>query len=324
MTKEHQPALDGLRAFAAFAVMLFHFDMARMPGGYLGVDIFFVLSGYLITTILLKEQEARGRIDYAAFLERRARRLFPALALLLAIYLLLAPLLSPVLAERKWADIGTAALYLTNIRHTFWPVNTPLSHTWSLGIEQQFYLLWPLLLMSLARRDRTTMLKILAMAWVTLTLARAAAFVYLPSSPAAYYFTLLHSTGLILGAMLAIGLPRLPRLGMPALLLLVGLCTLCSYPSYPWAIPLAEVLTLLIIASPPAFLGLAPLRGLGTISYGAYLWHIPLQWMVSGHFLVLIALANALGFCSYWLVERWFLRPTGRSIALHTPSPVRA
>src|SRR3712207_4153443 len=151
-------ALDGLRGLAVAAVLLFHGGVAALPGGFLGVDAFFVLSGFLITALLLGEHARAGRIDLAGFWARRARRLLPALLLMVVTVLVAARwLVPPDELSRLRGDALATAGYLANWRmmdqgggyfaRTAPP--SPLQHTWSLAIEEQFYLLWPLLLMPL-------------------------------------------------------------------------------------------------------------------------------------------------------------------------------
>ena len=147
-------ALDGLRGVAVVAVLVFH--GGRLRGGYLGVDLFFVLSGFLITTLLLAEHERRGRIVLRNFYERRARRLLPALVLALLLVALYAAVWArpSELPRIRWDGIATL-FYFQNWREivtkqNYWDAFTapsPLQHTWSLSIEEQFYLLWPLLVM---------------------------------------------------------------------------------------------------------------------------------------------------------------------------------
>ena len=149
----YQPGLDGLRAFAVFAVLLYHAELRWFSGGFLGVEIFFVVSGYLITTLLLEEWRQRGRIDLRAFWLRRARRLFPALYLLLAVTLAFAVLFLPEEVAGLRGDALAAVGYVTNWylvlgqESYFETVGRPslLQHLWSLAIEEQFYVLWPLL-----------------------------------------------------------------------------------------------------------------------------------------------------------------------------------
>src|SRR5262249_14418103 len=147
-------ALDGMRAFAVLAVLLYHAASTWLPGGFLGVEVFFVLSGYLITALLLAEWQQQGRIRFRAFRARRARRLLPALAVLLVGPLTLALILVPSQAARLRGDVLAAATYSTNwyllFQHEsyFVALGRPslLQHLWSLAVEEQFYLLWPLVL----------------------------------------------------------------------------------------------------------------------------------------------------------------------------------
>jgi peptidoglycan/LPS O-acetylase OafA/YrhL len=311
---KYEPSLDGLRAVAVLAVMGFHFCHGVVSGGSLGVDVFFVLSGYLITSILAGEIERRGTLDYRAFLMRRARRLLPALGVLLIAYAILSPLLCPGVAARRWLDVATAVFYVTNLRETFWPANTPLSHTWSLAIEEQFYLLWPFAVLALARFDRRRSALILCAAWAALTFARLM-WAETIGGPGAYYLTPLHATGLILGAALALrpidtSTGRVALVGLGALFIAGD-----TSSTFLATQPVAEIAAVLVIANPPRLLTLAPLRFLGRISYGVYLWHIPLYWLVlpaswSG-ICVLVAATVLSGWLSHLLVERRFLARAG-------------
>ncbi|MGB8644788.1 MAG: acyltransferase family protein [Anaerolineae bacterium] len=154
------PGLDGLRALAVLAVLLYHADLHWFQGGFLGVEIFFVISGYLITSLLLTEWQERGRIDLKAFWLRRARRLLPALFLLLAAVLTLAVLFLPGEVAGLRGDAAAALGYVTNWylilsnKSYFEAVGRPslLQHLWSLAVEEQFYLLWPLILTLLLKR----------------------------------------------------------------------------------------------------------------------------------------------------------------------------
>src|SRR2546423_7997932 len=162
-SQRYMPALDGLRAFAVTAVIAYHLNITHAGGGYLGVDVFFVLSGFLITGLLVEERARTGRIVLRAFWARRARRLLPALLLVLAalaLYAAFAPsgldrstLRPDALADHflgaNWHLIFTQSSYFAQFS-----APSPLVHTWSLAIEEQFYVLWPLLLLVLLRVTR--------------------------------------------------------------------------------------------------------------------------------------------------------------------------
>src|SRR5919199_244159 len=147
------PGLDGLRAFAVIAVLLYHAGLPWMSGGFLGVEVFFVISGYLITALLLAEWRKRGRVDLKAFWLRRARRLLPALYLLIAVALAYAVVFLPGEVAGLRKDAVAAFGYVTNWylvldqKSYFETVGRPsmLQHLWSLAVEEQFYVVWPLL-----------------------------------------------------------------------------------------------------------------------------------------------------------------------------------
>lgn len=312
----YEPGLDGLRGIAILGVMGFHFADFLVTGGALGVDVFFVLSGYLITTILLKEREVTGNIDYLAFLGRRVRRLLPALIALLIAYLTLCPWLFPAESPTRWRDAATASFYVTNLRESVWPIDNPLSHTWSLSIEEQFYLLWPFLLPIVARKlDRATIS--LFAAWCLLTACRSLWAVAWPGSPATYYLTPLHATGLVAGCWLAFSGVTFRWGILAAAVLLILLIFGQSRQHFLLMIPLAELATVAVIAGLPKFLSFQPFVHLGRVSYGVYLWHIPIYWLYGRPHNIqdlglLFAFSIGAGTVSYLLVERWFLRHPGK------------
>ena len=216
------PALDGLRGVAVAAVVVNHLRPHALPGGWLGVDIFFVLSGYLITTLLLREHEQRGRLDLGRFYSRRARRLLPALFLLLGVVAVVArfspdePGFTGLRGDgfaalgyvANWRFIATGASYF----NTFAP--SPLRHLWSLAVEEQFYLLWPLVLILVLRRHGPRAVGVTA---VVLALASATAMAVMYGSGAhisrIYFGTDTHAHSVLIGcALAAIG----PRPAAPA------------------------------------------------------------------------------------------------------------
>ena len=208
--------LDGLRALAILGVVLYHGDLAWFPGGYLGVDLFFVLSGFLVTALLLEERIWCGTIDLAGFYARRLRRLFPALAAMLAVLWVVVPWCAPDAQLRLLSDIPAALFYVAN----WWFIQNEgsyfdfigrpplLQHLWSLAIEEQFYLIWPLLLAAglAVTRYRAALFATLVALTVTGWMAVLAIHQGLPmeGDPSRLYFgSDTHCMGLFVGAALA-------------------------------------------------------------------------------------------------------------------------
>ena len=312
----HEPALDGLRGAAVAVVVLFH--LGRLSGGFLGVDLFFVLSGFLITSLLVVERTGTGAIALGRFWARRARRLLPALfVVLLAVAFLIATLTTtgdrPTFRGEALATLGYAANWQAMLDETgYWDMflqPSPLDHMWSLAIEEQFYVAWPLVvagLFALAGRRRWSGTRVVAGA----SLAGAAvsfavlAVVYSPlDTNRAYYGTDSRVGPTLLGAALAaVSAERLRvRAGgaeatrRPGPLTVVGLAAAAvmawalvaldgTGPAYYRgglvAFALASVALVHVVTSGGAgrigrVLSVGPLRVLGLISYGVYLWHWP-------------------------------------------------
>lgn len=181
------PGLDGIRALAILAVFLYHAGVAWLPGGFLGVESFFVISGFLITSLLLLDWSRHGRIDLKQFWARRALRLLPALWALLGVATTATALLAPQALPRTGEDALTAFLYITNWAYIYRQVpyfetfNQPvLQHLWSLAVEEQVYLVWPVLVIGLLRVTRGST------GWVLAVLALGAATSFTPPSAAAW------------------------------------------------------------------------------------------------------------------------------------------
>ncbi|XXX75437.1 acyltransferase family protein [Sorangium sp. So ce134] len=305
----HIPALDGLRGLAVAAVLAFHAGALR--GGYLGVDLFFVLSGFLITSLLLAEQRATGRIRLARFWARRARRLLPALLLVLLGVAGYAGLLAaPEELGRIRADALASLAYVANwwtllAGNDYWALfraPSPLVHMWSLAIEEQFYALWPLVV-ALALRLARGSSRALAAVCLVLALASLAWMIALRRAGAdvarVYLGTDTRAAALLLGAALAASEPERWTAARPGLRrALEGVaCAAAAGLAWAWArvdgqrealygqggLFLCGLATVAILAAagraepgPLArALSLAPLRALGRISYGLYLWHWP-------------------------------------------------
>jgi peptidoglycan/LPS O-acetylase OafA/YrhL len=212
----YSPGLDGLRAFAVIAVLLYHADLAWIPGGFLGVEVFFVISGYLITALLLTEWRQRGRIDLKTFWLRRARRLLPALYVLLVVILAFAVVFLPGEVAGLRGDVLAAFGYVTNWylifgqESYFEAVGRPslLQHLWSLAVEEQFYLIWPPILalglcIGATRLRRRRVLTVALFGAVASAVTMALLYVPGVDPSRIYYGTDTRATGLLCGAALA-------------------------------------------------------------------------------------------------------------------------
>lgn len=319
--------IEGLRAVAVLLVVACHAGLPGFSGGYVGVDVFFVISGYLITHLLCREQQRTGTLDLAAFYGRRIRRLLPAFALLMiavlaGIHLLASPLEQPALLR----SVLAASLYISNL-HFAWQATDywgpaakqdPLLHTWSLGVEEQFYLLWPLLL-ALLLGAAVRWRRLLVPAGIAASFGLALYWVAV-APPKAFFFPQARVWEFGAGALLAlfpgalqglsarVGLLRRRALAEGAGLLLI-LSAAMGYDGdtrFPGLAALPPVLgtALVIAAGAPALAGggrslLAGrlLQWLGGQSYGWYLWHWPV--LVFGLMLVPEA---AVGWKALWAV----------------------
>jgi peptidoglycan/LPS O-acetylase OafA/YrhL len=350
------PALDGVRALAVTAVLLFHGGVGWLPGGFLGVDAFFVLSGYLITRLLLREWQATRRIDLTAFWARRARRLLPAFGLLVATVVVVSPLVTVPEDLRPIRGDALAALcYLANWRmilrgtdyFTQEGTPSPLRHTWSLSIEEQFYLLWPLVLLLvlvLAHRAPVGRRLVALRCVCVLGALGSVAVGWLLSASATdpnrlYFGTDTRAVALLTGCALAAFLTDRPAVSarhsrtlaaaaLGGTLVVAWLWThadgtgtaLYRGPLLLSALAVAAVLAhagLVPTSVTARLLAAPPLPALGRISYGVYLWHWPLfEWLdsaatgLTGPALLTARVAVTLlaATVSYWAIERPVLR----------------
>jgi peptidoglycan/LPS O-acetylase OafA/YrhL len=301
---ERNPALDGIRALAVLAVIAYHCNVPYLGSGALGVDVFFVLSGYLITSILKREHEASG-IRYGAFYLRRARRLYPALCAVVA-GLLIAGWANP-------AGAGRVLLYLTDYGWLFGGTPGALAHTWSLAVEEHYYLLWPLALTYVMRTKRP--MWVLLAAYLTAT-----AWTAMHAIPAADGFRFdTRMSGLIFGSLLAFA-----PLGIPMVVL--GIATVACAAGLPADRQFVEAATacLLLLSKETTlpFVTRPMFIYVGRISYGLYLYHYPLTFVFDdgvmawqGQFALVMLVSLACAALSYHTIEAYFRTRRAREVS---------
>lgn len=348
--------IQGMRAIAVVLVVLYHFFPGRMPGGYVGVDVFFVISGFLITGHLLRELESSGTIRLGRFYARRIRRLLPAAILVLAVTVVAALLLLP--SSQLMETLRQVAASATYIENWFLQASavdymaqdaapTPVQHYWSLSVEEQFYLIWPaiiLLVASLARRagvrrgHRSVLTALIVLGLASLVLS---VFLTAADKPSAYFATPTRIWEFAAGALIVF-LPRLEGAErLRALVAWAGIAaiayaafTFTDISPFPGAIAAIPVLgaSALIWGGeaqsarwmPGRWLAVAPFRFLGDSSYAIYLWHWP----------VVVLLPLALGTAASawiklfaigavvivaWASTRWFETPIRQARWLARP-----
>jgi peptidoglycan/LPS O-acetylase OafA/YrhL len=366
----HSPALDGLRGFALVAIVIYHFtrgDTRTLPGGSAAVDVFFALSGFLITALLLDEVRVHGRVQLGRFWARRALRLLPALLVMLGCWVLLLLAFGdttwfaanpegddvgdPVPIGGALRDVGLALGYVLNWQHALGDGAAPIPHLWSLGVEEQFYLLWPLALLLLLR------LPAARRHWPLLALAAVSAalppFLFDPSAgnmDRIYFGTDVRAVGLLGGAAAAVvwhrrrgaglGLPRWRAaaawLGFAVMVWWWVFMTWFEVRALVGSLVLALAVSALVpylVETPRSwvsrFLALRPLTYLGRRSYAIYLWHY--LWATWTHPLpvwvgVPLGIAGSLlcAVVSWRLVEAPALRLAKRYRPLPAPEPAGA
>ncbi|WP_086150823.1 acyltransferase family protein [Cellulosimicrobium sp. KWT-B] len=299
--------IEGLRTVAIVAVLLYHAGVPGADAGFAGVDVFFVVSGFLITGVMLREIDRTGRLSIAGFYARRARRLLPAAALVLVVCAVLsAVLLPPTQRHDAGWDVAAAAGYVVNWVLASRAVDylaedagaSPVQHFWSLAVEEQFYVLWPLVLVAavlVARRLGGTGYRGPALVLLTVLAGVSFAFALLEDgSPAAFFVTTTRLWELAAGALLAIVLPGVRRwrpraltaAGWAGAVLLVAAAFVLAEPrTWPGLATLLPVLgTVLVLAAGSGgprgaltrALGTRPMVWVGGLSYSLYLWHWPL------------------------------------------------
>ena len=343
-TSHKRADIEGLRAVAIIAVVAYHCGLP-VPGGYVGVDVFFVISGYLITSLLWKELSGEGRVSFAGFYARRARRLLPSAVLVLVVTVLVSiAVTGPLMATAVAKDAVACALYVGNYRFAFQATNyltahgpvSPLQNYWSLGVEEQFYVLWPALLVFAftagrrllgtgrgRHRRRSAPAARPGPVFFVLGAVAVLSFwscVYLThaNQPWAFFSLPTRAWELALGGVLALAAREGARWPAWAAALLgwAGLAAVAwslfafgaetTFPGPAALVPVAGTGLALVAGTrplrfgPSGLLGLAPVRAIGTVSYTWYLWHWPVLILapyVVGHSLGLTQNVG-LGLCS--------------------------
>lgn len=335
----YRPEIDGLRAIAVTAVILFHTNLGLATGGYIGVDVFFVISGYLISSIIMREMDG-ARFTFLGFYERRIRRIFPALFVVLvattaASWFILPPEQMQTYAQSMVATTGFAANVFFWLKSGYFGGDAelfPLIHMWSLAVEEQYYIVFPFLVMIAAGGRRRWLPWLMGGVFVASLIA---CIIVTDREPlAAFFLTPMRAWELLAGVFIAMyerpwrkALGRIrwasPTLELAALAAVVAPVFLfnsgTAFPGAVAAIPVFGTAALILLCSPTSpvgrLLASKPFVAVGLISYSAYLWHQPLYALsrVEGFaeqgpviYLVLIAATFVLAWLSWRFVERPF------------------
>lgn len=338
---KYRREIDGLRALAVVPVVMFHAGIGGFSGGFVGVDVFFVISGYLITGIIL-DAMAQGKFSFAAFYERRARRILPALFVVVAATLILSSVvLLPEDLKAFSKSMLAVMLFASNL--LFWSESgyfqadaelLPMLHTWSLAVEEQYYLVFPVVAVFLFRRGiRTLTAALVVVAVLSFALAEWGSRAH---PDAAFYLLPFRAWELMTGALAAVYLRSKSPLAGPALasfLAAVGLALLVlSIPGFdralPWPgayamVPVLGTGLIIVFAQPHnlvgRWLGSSGLVGIGLVSYSAYLWHQPLFALARQasvdeptmpFYLLLCVLTFVLAGLTWRFVEQPFRKPS--------------
>jgi len=316
MPRRFLPEVQGLRAVAVLLVLVYHLNAAVLPGGYVGVDVFFVISGFLITSLLLREVHDHGRISVSQFYIRRVRRILPAATLVLLATGIATVLLLPVTRlEQAALELAASAAYIENFVLAAQTVDylaaeeapSPVQHFWSLAVEEQFYLVWPLLFVGWAAlrsrlSEQRRELVLGGAITVIITASLICSVVMTQTDPtSAYFVPFTRMWELAAGGLLAVVLARwnLPdRLRDPvgwAGLVAIGVAAVyynehTAFPGYAAALPVLGAAAVIVAGegrsrySAGQLLSTRPARFIGDISYALYLWHWPLIVIALGMF----------------------------------------
>ena len=328
----YAPALDGLRAVACLSVMLYHVKV--LTGGFLGVDVFFTLSGFLITSLLLDELRAGGGVDLRAFWRRRVYRIVPLLVTVSATLFAWAVLSTSSQAQRTMVGAATSLLFVVNwVAANHVGSAGALVANWSVALEEQFYLVWPLLLGGLWwwRRSEQALAWMVAGAAAVLAVHRATA-VGGWGVARVWFGPDTQADALLAGCAVALGLRcrsrRAGQVALVGLIALLGLAVDGSPFTMRWLVPatiLCTALLLPVLADHGGWLAWAPLRAVGRRSYGLYLWGTPISFLAYEVYglrgLPLLAVAFAATFAVTEVTYRFVEMPLRRLGRRPVPVP---
>ena len=335
----YRPGLDGLRGVSILLVLALHLNIVLpytpVPGGFLGVDIFFVISGFLITSLLEEEQQQKGQISVRDFYTRRALRLSPAVAAVLIFTCLVAAILGSfsalgVTAFRLLSTIG----YFTNWQRYLEPQARDwfLGHFWSLSIEEQFYLVWPvtLIVLNRVRAGRGATLLLLLAGISTSCLLKAWLYTHGATEERLFYGSDTRADALLIGCLLSLmlkwrhltwlsgqalrWLARISSFILTSLALVGGGLSFFYFGGFTLVALASGLLVLRSIANPPALLTVPPLLWIGKRAYGLYIWHYPIFLLCSRYIpkplntFAAILMTFAVALVSYRYIESPFLR----------------
>ena len=341
--RRFRPDVEGLRAVAVLLVVFYHADVARVTGGFVGVDVFFVISGFVITGLLLRERQGSGRTSIPNFYARRLRRILPAATLVIVVvvaasYLLLGYVLGNLVAgDGRWAAVFLSNFHFEAVGTNYFTAKlppSPLQNFWSLSVEEQFYVVYPTLFLLIARvKGRMSLQAKMAVVLVVVIVASYwLSVAQTASQPTTAYFSpFTRAWELALGALVAVGTPLLRQIPPLASTLLtwVGLVAIAlaaftftaatPYPGSLVAIPVIGAALVIAggVVAPrrgaEQVLGLGPFQWFGKRSYSLYLWHWPILIIAAEHAgkttlplsecLLLILLAIVVSMASYRLIE---------------------
>jgi peptidoglycan/LPS O-acetylase OafA/YrhL len=342
---KYRPEIDGLRAIAVLPVVFFHAGIGPFHGGFAGVDIFFVISGYLITTLIIGDLDS-GKFSILNFYERRARRILPALFLVLAVSCFAAFRLQYPLELNEFSQSVVATVFFSS-NIFFWIKSDyfstlaelkPLLHTWSLAVEEQYYLVFPLLMILIWKGDRrhiraTTVFGIMALLSLVACLALSGAW-----SSVTFYLLPFRAWELLIGAICAVFLKRQkivssnPAAILGALLIVIAVLFSSEddWPSWQALLPTLGTGLIILFATGDKGIGrvlaTSPLVAIGLVSYSLYLWHQPLfafarlrspDELSMSLKLGLITLAILLAFLTWFFVEKPFRVRAGDAAGFH-------